>query len=317
MSRFTGQRFVAAPPSDVYALISDPAALARTRPTARVLADERMPDGTRQVSLETRLSSGSTLTSTIVVLDTTENERVVSHTAAGPFGSGLTSFGQLNTDRIVTLEPHPDGTLVTTEINWRFKPAWLDLFLRLLYRRKLRESAEAGTRALQAHFEIAEETELEVAYEWTQADARAINRWSLRRSPRIRLGILACLVSLALAASVEQAFGLLTLLIAPSLLFTFVRALIRRRPLRSESRVVLSIGPVGARFTTTEGESDKALTLAWADLKAIRQLRHYLVFVSGQPGIAGQFVPKRAFDSMPNGLARLQQIAARGGMGGE
>lgn len=37
-----------------------------------VLVDEQIPDGTRQVSLENRLSSGSALTSTTIVFDTTE-----------------------------------------------------------------------------------------------------------------------------------------------------------------------------------------------------------------------------------------------------
>jgi len=37
-----------------------------------VLVDEQIPDGTRQVSLENRLFGGSALTSTTVVLDTTE-----------------------------------------------------------------------------------------------------------------------------------------------------------------------------------------------------------------------------------------------------
>jgi hypothetical protein len=317
MSNFTSERVVPALPSDVYALVSDPAALARAgRPGSRVVADEQMPNGTRQVSLENRLSSGRTVNSTTLVLDAEQNERVVSRTA-GRLPAGMFSFVMLTVDRTVTLEPHPDGTLVTTEFDWRFRPTLLGSLLRLLYRKRLEQSADAGMRAWQMHFEIAETEELEVTYEWTQADARAIRRWSLGRSPRIRIMALALLVSLVLGAAVEQTFWLLTLLVGVNLLAPAVRVLIRRRPLESESTVVLAIGPTGVRFTATEGGSEESTTLAWADLNTIKELPRYLIFLSRQSGIASPIVPKRAFDSVPNGLERLRQIGIRAGMGRE
>lgn len=317
MSRLKAEGVVPAPPSEVYALVSDPATWMRaTQPTVEVLSDEQMPDGTRQVSAGTPLSDGSTINSTIVVLESVENERVVTHTASGPFPLLVIRYGKFNTDRTVTLEPHPGGTLVRSDSHWRFKPAPLGALFEVFLGKRWKESAESGIHALTAHFEAEQEGELEVecAYEWTQADARAIRRRLLWSTSTARLWIFAFLLSIVLGAAVEQAFWVFSIWIGAGLLFRAVRLVIRRQPLRSESTVVLGIGEAGVRFTTVEGDSEERTVLGWRDLRRIGQSPEYLLFVSRQPGVAGRYVPRRALESIPNGLARLKRLAQRNGV---
>jgi hypothetical protein len=157
-----------------------------------------------------------------------------------------------------------------------------------------------------------EEARLEVDYVWTQADERAVRRWALWR--RVRVGAIPLILSVVLALLVAEAFWLLTVFVGSYLVMLSARVLIRRRPAPVEYDITLAVDLDGAHFAMVQGRSNGTANIAWADLKAIKPLRDYLMFVSGRSGIASRVVPKRAFADTPDGIARVRQLALRGGI---
>src|SRR5664279_3111494 len=151
MSKGSAQGIVPASPAEVLTLASDPAAFARVvKPGAKVLVDERMADGTRRAGFESYLSSDTTTASTVSVLEAIEDERVVCHVESGAPGRKASSSGE----RIVSVEAHPHGSLVTVENDWRFKSIFMRALLGFMLSKAQRRLSEAELGALQRHFGI-------------------------------------------------------------------------------------------------------------------------------------------------------------------
>lgn len=57
-------------------------------------------------------------------------------------------LGKLEVERTLTLERQPDGTIVKTEIEWRFRPPLFGLYFSLLRRDQWKRAAEESTHRL-------------------------------------------------------------------------------------------------------------------------------------------------------------------------
>jgi hypothetical protein len=307
---------VLAPPAEVYALVSDPAAFAKAiRPGIKFQPDDSGPAGTQRVKLEDRVSGDYTINSTISVIELIEDQRVVTHDESVIPGLKVGSFGTLEGRRVVSLEPHADGTLVRVENDWRLKPAVLGIPLRWLTIKHRQRRAEETVRALQRHFGVDGSTEFGVDYEWTRADTKAVRRWLLWSSRSFQFWFRTFLIAVFFEVVNGPAFLLLSGSTGLALIVATVRTLSRRRPLEAEGSTRLAIGGAGVRFTTADAGAGGISALCWGEFSAVNESSRYLILLEHKPEDGSRFIPKRAFDSVPNGVDRLLVIAANGGIG--
>jgi Polyketide cyclase / dehydrase and lipid transport len=143
---------VRASPSEVFAVVTDPAQMLKlgTNPIA-VIAEEELPGGLRKSHLRTYLANGATFDAHNEVLERVEGERVVTHTTVTPFGFAPTRswrFGRAQISRILTIEPHAEGALLRTEMDCRFAPFVLRLYFRFFKRDQWQRAAEDSLQRL-------------------------------------------------------------------------------------------------------------------------------------------------------------------------
>jgi Polyketide cyclase / dehydrase and lipid transport len=143
---------VPASPSEVFAVVTDPAQMLRlsTNPIA-VISDEELPNGLRKSHLRTYLANGATVDSHNEVLERIEDQRVVTRSTVAPFGFAPTRswrFGQAEIARTLTIEPHAEGALLRTEMNCRFEPVLLRVYFRFFKRDQWQRAAEDSLQRL-------------------------------------------------------------------------------------------------------------------------------------------------------------------------
>jgi uncharacterized protein YndB with AHSA1/START domain len=146
---------IGAPPTEVFALLSDPAAVARVaQPQAELVDDRTGADGVRHVSLRLTRSSGSTTERTMVVTEAIPNERIVTQAASRTLHEGQAIETGTKTERVTMLSPHPEGTLVEADTELRIKPACLGILIGLFFRRRVQREFDSTMAAVRDHFLI-------------------------------------------------------------------------------------------------------------------------------------------------------------------
>jgi polyketide cyclase/dehydrase/lipid transport protein len=143
---------VRASPSEVFAVITDPAQMLKlgTNPIA-VLFEEELPNGCRKTHVRSYLANGATFDAHNEILERVRDERVVSRSTVVPFGFAPTRswrFGRAEVDRTLTIEPHTEGALLRTETSYRFEPALLRLYFRFFQRDQWQRASEDSLQRL-------------------------------------------------------------------------------------------------------------------------------------------------------------------------
>jgi hypothetical protein len=143
---------VPASPSEVFAVITDPAQMLKlgTNPIA-VLSEEELPNGCRRTHVRSFLANGATFDARNEVLEQVTDQRVVSRSTVFPFGFAPTRswrFGRAEVDRTLTIEPHAEGALLQTETSYRFEPAVLRVYFRFFKRDQWQRASEDSLQRL-------------------------------------------------------------------------------------------------------------------------------------------------------------------------
>lgn len=309
--RVSTSTIVGAPPAEVFALLGDPGAMARAAdPEAEVLDDRTGPDGSRHVSVRSKLPSGTTVERTTVVVEAVPNERIVTrsaaHSARGE--SEMRTGTRTDTERITTLSPHADGTLVETSTELRFRPALVGL-IALFLRRRIRVELEASMAVVRSHFidPESEAVEHEVTYAWTESDERSARAFLWMSSRYNQFWATLALLSVALFAL--GAIGpILMFSIAGTLPVLAVTAVLPWSRPGVEKQVRMRIGTHGLRFRREESELRGQL-LAWSEVTGIAQRGRFVV-LRGERMSSGRYLPRRAFADAPAALAALREHVA-------
>jgi uncharacterized protein YndB with AHSA1/START domain len=156
MIRTQARAVIPAPPSGVYALLTDPArAVELGRHPVEVLSVEEHADGRRISRLRTRLPSGAAVESESTVLERVPDQRIVVVSRIDRFGFAPTRrgrFGRLTSRMERTLEAHPGGTLVRVRAEFRFQPLLLTVYFALVKRGQWQRATDEGLERLRAAF---------------------------------------------------------------------------------------------------------------------------------------------------------------------
>ncbi len=147
---------IPARPSEIYALLTDPARLVKlSRHPVEVVTAGELPDGRRTSHTRTRLPSGATVDARNVVVEAMTNRRIVVVSEVRPYGFAPTRrgrFGRLVTRLERTLEPHPAGTLVTAQAEFRITPVPLRWYFAVVKRDQWQRALDEGLALLRAAF---------------------------------------------------------------------------------------------------------------------------------------------------------------------
>src|SRR5919107_3959133 len=156
MIRTQARAVIPAPPSGVYALLSDPArAVELGRHPVEVLSVEEHADGRRVTRLRRRLPSGARVESESTVLERVPDRRIVVASHVDRFGFAPTRygrFGRLTSRMERTLEAHPGGTLVRVRAEFRFQQLLLTVYFALVKRGQWQRATDEGLERLRAAF---------------------------------------------------------------------------------------------------------------------------------------------------------------------
>jgi hypothetical protein len=143
---------VAAPPSEVYALLNDPPRFDELNDiSGELVSDEELADGTRALHVRTHPPKGGAVDSHTVFVERVPDERVVLRHMGSPtvvVSERWLRFGRFESERALTLEAHSEGTLVTVKARSRARPALLHLYLRFVNRDAMREATEGTLERL-------------------------------------------------------------------------------------------------------------------------------------------------------------------------
>ena len=156
MTRTDASAVIPAPPGEVYALLVDPARMdVVTEASGDLVSDEELADGTRVLRSRTHRPKGGTVEARTILVERVPDRRVVlRHTVAPTVVASARRlrFGQVEAERTLTLDPHPEGTLVRTQTGWRFRPILLHLYFSFVNRGHLPRAAELTLERLRTYF---------------------------------------------------------------------------------------------------------------------------------------------------------------------
>jgi hypothetical protein len=156
MTRTDATAVIPAPPGEVYAVLNDPARMdVVTEASGEMVSDEELANGTRVLRSRTHRPKGRSVDARTILVERVPDRRVVfRHTVAPTIvvSARWLRFGQVEAERTLTLDAHPDGTLVRTETGWRFRPILLHLYLTFVNRGHLRHGSELTLERLRAYF---------------------------------------------------------------------------------------------------------------------------------------------------------------------
>jgi len=101
------------------------------------------------------VTEGASVDAHTILAERVPDERVVLRHTVAPtvvVSARWLRFGRVEAERTLTLDPHPDGTLVRAETGWRFRPILLHLYLSFVNRGHLRHASELTLERLRAYF---------------------------------------------------------------------------------------------------------------------------------------------------------------------
>jgi uncharacterized protein YndB with AHSA1/START domain len=146
---------VHAAPADVYALLTDPERMARLASNPVEVLEVRDVDGRRVTRTRTRLPNGATFDTERTLLESVPDRRLVVEGEIAPFGPAPTRrlrFGRAFARLERTLEPHPDGTLVSVRMQVRVSPPPLRLWFAVFKRGQWQRGADESLARLRDAF---------------------------------------------------------------------------------------------------------------------------------------------------------------------
>jgi hypothetical protein len=156
MTRTDATAVIPALPGEVYAMLIDPARMdVVSEASGELVSDEELANGTRALCSRTPGPKGTTVDARTILAERVPDRRVVLRHTVAPtvvVSPRWLRFGQVEAERTLTLDAHPEGTLVRTQTGWRFRPILLHLYFAFVNRGHLRHASESTLERLRTYF---------------------------------------------------------------------------------------------------------------------------------------------------------------------